>query len=219
MSDTQAIPVIDPVRQAQIDQRRANLATARATKAKNAAARTAPLRQAETRTAADVPRTAPEQAQRASAVRDNGPEVLTRVRRDERDSGWADLPNHRKKPGWDYQWVTIRVYNEPVDAGDMLVTRNAGWRAERAVDWPELCEPGTPDDAAIERRGQRLYARPQRLTDEARQEDLNAAYQQQRDKTMAAASGKSAVRGEEGIPTGRAVVSVPMEITVEGLAG
>jgi hypothetical protein len=58
-----------------------------------------------------------------------------------------------------------------------------------------------------------------RLTHEARQEDLQAAYDQQRDKTMAAATGKSAIRGEEGIPNGRAVRSVPISVEIEGLAG
>jgi hypothetical protein len=101
----------------------------------------------------------------------------------------------------------------------MLEIRNAGWRPEKAVDWPDLVEPGTSPDAPIERRGQRLYGRPMRLTHEARQEDLAAAYQQQRDKTMAAASGKSATRGEEGIPNGRGVRSIPISVEIEGLAG
>lgn len=187
-------------------------------------ARAAVLRRANTRTSADAAMAGvgshPGPAERSEAVREPDPvEQFTRVRRDDRDSGWADLPKHRRKKGWDYEWKTIRVYNEPVDPGDMLEVRNAGWRPERAVNWPELVEPGAAADLAIERRGQRLYGRPMKLTIEARQEDLQAAYQQQKDKTLAAASGRSAVRGEEGIQNGRAVRAVPISVEIEGLAG
>jgi hypothetical protein len=147
------------------------------------------------------------------------PDVLTRVRREDRQMGGLELPEYRKKPGWDYEYKVIRVLNQPVDPSDFQEIRNAAWRAEKAVNWPELCEPGTPPDAPIERLGQRLYGRPAHFTAEARQEDLAAAYQQQRDRTMAAAAGKSAIRGEEGIPTGRAIRAVPLSIEIEGVAG
>jgi hypothetical protein len=206
---------LSPERQRQLEERRASAARARAIHTQ---------RQAEIRTSKDAARAGvgsnPNPAEPSQATREGAPEeVITRVKRNERDSGWVDLPRHRRKPGWDYEYKTIRVFNEPVDPGDMLEVRNAGWRPEKAVDWPELCEPGTASDAPIERRGQRLYGRPMRLTHEARQEDLQAAYDQQRDKTMAAATGKSAIRGEEGIPNGRAVRSVPISVEIEGLAG
>lgn len=217
---------LDPERQRVLEMRRANLAKARAAKGKNSPGRppASGKRQAEVRTATDAARAGvgsdSRPAERAQSVRESAPqEVITRVRRDDRDSGWADLPKHSRKPGWDYEYKTIRVYNEPVDPGEMLEIRNAGWRPEKAIDWPDLVEPGASPDAPIERRGQRLYGRPMRLTQEARQEDLAAAYQQQRDKTMAAASGKSAVRGEDGIPNGRGVRSVPISVEIEGLAG
>jgi hypothetical protein len=214
-----ATPERTPEEQARYDQRLEILAKGRATRIENAA-----QRKAEARTAKDAAKAGvgsnPGAAEPARATRDErADEVITRVRRDERDSGWADLPKHQRKPGWDYEYKTIRVYNEPVDPGEMLEIRNAGWRPEKAVDWPDLVEPGTSPDAPIERRGQRLYGRPMRLTHEARQEDLAAAYQQQRDKTMAAASGKSATRGEEGIPNGRGVRSIPISVEIEGLAG
>lgn len=213
---------LSPERQRVLDQRRENLKKARAARGQSRDPLT--RRTAETRTAADVgrvdPSIRPMQAKRAEPTREASmPEVITRVRRDQRDSGWADLPQHRRKPGWDYEWKVIRVYNEPVDSSDMLEVRNAGWRPETAANWPELVEPGTSPDTPIERRGQRLYGRPYSLTLEARQEDLTEAYRQQRDKTMSAASGKSAVRGEDGIPNQRGVRSVPMEISIEGLAG
>lgn len=216
---------LSPERQRMLDKRRENLKLARAAKTNRVPSRD-PINQrtAETRTAADVgrfdPSIGPMQAKRAEPTREvDTPEVVTRVRRDQRDSGWADLPQNRRKQGWDYEWKVIRVYNEPIDSSDMLEVRNAGWRPETAANWPELVEPGTSPDMPIERRGQRLYGRPYSLTLEARQEDLTEAYRQQRDKTMSAASGKSAVRGEDGIPNQRGVRSVPMEISIEGLAG
>lgn len=231
MSETETVipvldpaPAIDPARAALLEQRRANLVKAREMRGKNSLKRAAATRKAERRTATDAIHVgvgaSPGPAERSTPTREvNVPDQVTRVRRDDRDSGWADLPKHRRKSGWDYEWKTIRVFNEPVDPGDMLEVRNAGWRPERAIDWPELVDPSDSPDMPIERRGQRLYGRPMRLTQEARQEDLAAAYQQQRDRTVAAASGKSAVRGEEGIPNGRAVRIVPMEIQIEGVAG
>lgn len=216
MSEAMEDIEISPERQRVLEQRRANIAKARAAKINN---RTAKIRTADDAKMAGVGGD-PSSATRSQPTRETvTPEIVTRVRRDQRDSGWADLPQHRRKANWDYEWKVIRVIREPVDPSDMLEIRNAGWRAEKANDWPEMVEPGTSPDAAIESHGQRLYGRPMQLTMEARQEDLTEAYRQQRDKTLAASSGRSAVRGEEGIPNGRAVRSVPVEIKIEGLAG
>lgn len=187
--------------------------------------RGAPVRTAEERTAADVGGVGvgsdPSAATAAMPAREvSMPEVVTRRRREDRQTGSFNLPDHLKKPGWDYQFMAIRVLNQPVDSSELRdFCDSGGWRAEKARDWPTLVEPGTPDDAPIEMYGQRLYGRPLSLTMEARQEDLEYAQRQQRDKMIAAASGKSAVRGEEGIPTGRAVRTVPIEISLEGRAG
>jgi hypothetical protein len=87
-------------------------------------------RKAEVRTAEDAAYAGlgsnPGPAEPARASRESvQEEVRTRVRRDERDTGWADLPRHRRKPNWDYEYKTIRVFNEPVDPGDMMEVRNA----------------------------------------------------------------------------------------------
>lgn len=218
MSDT--IPVIDPVAEKRTAQRREALAKGRAAKVikQQQAARTAAPRSAAD--AADVGIAAhPGPAKRASHARESGePEVLRRVRREDRDANWANLPEQDKRPGWDYEWKVLRVYNEPVDVSIRQMERNAGWRPEKAVNWPSLVEPGTPDDAAVESNGQRLYGRPMSLTVEAKQEDMQAAIQQQREKTMAAAQGQSAHRGEESMAR-RGVRPVPLEISVVGEAG
>lgn len=145
--------------------------------------------------------------------------IFTRRGRAQQTTGGFDIPAHRKKPGWDYQYNTIRVLNQPVDGSEIRNFReNGGWRPVMAKDWPELADDGAAPDSPIETGGQRLYERPMRLTMEAREEDHAYALQQQRDRMMAAAAGKSAVRGEEGIST-RGVRPVPVSIEIEGLAG
>lgn len=216
---------------ARLQQQRDSLAKARAARGTKPKV-VAPVRKAETRTAA--PRTAadsrvgvsahPEPAERRDApVRETmrpGAEVqLTRRKRHERTVGMLDVPKHLKKKGWDYQFITIRVLNEPVDASRLRDFREGGWRPVLTRDMPELADDGAPPESPIESEGQRLMTRPMSLTQEARQEDLSYAHEQQRDKTMAAASGRSAVRGEEGIPHNKAVHSVPLDIVIEGLAG
>lgn len=212
-------PVIDPVREAQRQVRLANLAKARSARGKSAAKKSAPARKSAPRTAADardagMPSQRP--AERAEMAREGAPaEVLRRVGRENRDAGWADLPVQHKKSGWDYEWKTVTVLNQPVDSHDFLEIRNAGWRPEVAGNWPMLVEPGTPKDSPIERRGQRLYGRPMSLTMEARQEDLNAAQSALRDKTLQAASG----RGDQGIPSARGTRAIPIEASIWGEAG
>lgn len=228
MSDTEnqfGIPVIDPDQAERARQRsqaikdgRSRAKAMREAKQRKAEARKA----APTRTAGDAVHHGiaahPGPAQAALPARENAPpEVLRRVKRENRDAGWSDLPEQYKRPGWDYEWKTIRVLNEPVDSADFLEIRNAGWRAEKAANWPTLVEPDAQPDAPIERRGTRLYGRPMSLTHEARQEDLAAAYQQQKDKTLSAASGRPS--GQEGIPSQRGVRPVPIEISIVGEVG
>ena len=218
MSDQPAIPVRDPVAEERARVRNDNLRLAREKKLRAIAER-----KAQPRTAADVTSPAPAAADRAPPAREDlsrvPEEQLTRRRRDQRDTGLLDVPSHRKKPGWDYQYIAIRVLGEPVDGARIRDFREGGWRPVLAKDMPELVEPNTPPDSAVESEGCRLYTRPMTLTNEAKQEDLDYALAQQRDRTLAAASGQSAVRGEEGIPNRRGIVRRPVDIQIEGLAG
>lgn len=217
MSET-VIPVRDPVAEDRARVRNENLKIAREKKLRAIAER-----KAEPRTAADVKSPPPATAERAAPAREDlsrvPEEQLTRRRRHERDTGSLEVPAHRKKPGWDYQYITIRVLGEPVDGARIRDYREGGWRPVLAKDMPELVEPNTSPDSPVESEGQRLYTRPMNLTNEAKQEDLDYAMQQQRDRTLAAASGQSAVRGEEGIPNRRGIVRRPVDIQIEGLAG
>lgn len=163
----------------------------------------------------------PGPAERAMPAREADiPETFTRVRREERQANAFSLPSHRKKQGWDYEFKVARVLNMPVDPSEFQEIRRSGWRPELAKDWPELSDPDASPDSPVEVLGQRLYGRPMRLTNEARQEDLDWAMRQQRDRTRAAATGKSAIRGgDDAISSNRAIRTVPIQISVEGEAG
>lgn len=145
-------------------------------------------------------------------------ENFVRRRREERTVGSFDIPEHRKKPGWSYQWMTIRVFNQPVDPADIRdFTHNGGWRPVPARDVPEMADTNDAPDAPIEARGQRLYCRPLHLTREAQEEDKQYAIEQQRDKTIAAANGRSAGKGSEGMGDHRGVKRMPLSIEIERL--
>ena len=145
---------------------------------------------------------------------------FVRRRREDRTVGTFDVPSEYQKPGWSYQWMTIRVLNQPVDPGDLRdFTENGGWRPVLAREMPSMTDRGAPTDSYIEVRGQRLYERPLRLTREAQQEDLEYAQEQQRDRTLAAANGKSAKNGSEGMGDVRGTRRVPLSIEIESLAG
>ena len=187
--------------------------------------RTVAQRSASVRTEEDVRREpSPEPAERAEPAREPSLPASemprrTRQSRENRQLGGLQIPEHLKKPGWDYQFVVIRVLNEVVDWSIMREWQEGGWEACKAKDWPTLAPPDAKPDDPIDMRGQRMMERPMSLTREAQQEDLAYAQQQQRDKMIAAASGQSAVRGEEGMPRNRAVRPVPVQISLEGVAG
>ncbi len=147
-------------------------------------------------------------------------DIFTRRSRDQRSVGMLEIPKHRQRPGWTYQWVAIRVLGEPADPSRIRdFTYNGGWRPVPARDIPELVDEGAPALGPIEAEGCRLYTRPFTLTRQAQIEDLEYAAAQQRDRTMAAAGGNSAIRGEDGIPVGRGIRRMPVQFDIENLAG
>jgi len=207
-----SVSIVSP----ELEAKRARMAKARAAAQRNAAER-----RAAKRTAADSA-PPPMTAERAEPPREVSlPEthLPTRRGRFERVNG-LDLAPHEKKPGWDYQWIAVRVLNQPIDRSRIRdFEDNGGWRVVTAGEIPTRAERGASSDSPIEQEGCMLYTRPMSLTMEARQEDIATAYQQQYDRMKAAASGNSAVRGEEGIPNRRGVVKVPVEIAIVGEAG
>lgn len=147
-------------------------------------------------------------------------EQFTRRKRADRGVGNFDIPAHRRKRGWDYQYITISVLNQPVDGARIRDFREGGWRPVLARDWPELADSNVLPDSPIELEGQRLMERPLHLTMEAKQEDEQIARAAQRDRTLAAASGAAAIRSrDDGIPTSKGISRVPVSVEIEELVG
>lgn len=209
-------------------QQRSAIKKAQEARRANSEARKAHVRTAQTRTEKDAKvgvMAHPEPAKRRNeptreAYRPEAAEQFTRRSRMDRGVGNFDLPTHRKKRGWDYQWITISVLNQPIDGARIRDFREGGWRPCLAGDWPELADSTMPDTAPIEMEGQRLMERPMHLTMEAKAEDEQIARAAQRDRTLAAAAGGSAHRGSEySIPGAKGVTRVPVSVEIEELAG
>lgn len=103
-------------------------------------------------------------------------EGLTRQRRGLYDQTF-DIPEQGKLPGWDYEWKTVTVNNQPIDASEATNYHRNGWRLVPASHFPSLTAPGWPHPY-IENWGQRLMMRPMRLTEEARKESQEMAFAQ-----------------------------------------
>lgn len=148
--------------------------------------------------------------------RDNLEMTLTRRSRLERDVDGIYFPERLKKPGWDYQFVTVRVMNQDqgrIDDSELVMWEDQGWRPCLARDYPELAGRGVSEDKPIEMRGSRAYERPKHLSLEAAEEDRIFAEEQRVDRTRAAATGG----GSDGIPGDRrGLVRVPEGVRVEG---
>ena len=148
---------------------------------------------------------------------------IRRRPRGERSVNSFDIPPRFKRPGWDYQYITIRVLNEPVDASRIWTYQeDGGWRPVRVKDMLGYMDPSIPGDQFIEKDGQRLMTRPMHLTLQARQEDLEYAQEQRIDRMAAEASGESAIRGSEfgsGMEKRRGIRTVPVQLEISGEAG
>lgn len=189
---------------------------------------TAP-RDAEVRTEADAGAVNPSArpAEAAQAPRDDygyfeGMGSGRRRTLSEQEVGEFDIPSHLIKPGWDAQWIPIRVFNEPVDPSNLVKARDARWFPARARDFPDLVTDDAPPDGPVERLGQRLFIRPAHLSHEAKIEQYNKANEALSAKQKASLSGQT-LRGDDGPGIGqmdpRYVKSVPLGLTIEGEVG
>lgn len=154
---------------------------------------------------------------RAAPAREpeDGQEPVTRLSLEERQQNQFDLPQHRKKMGRDYQWLTISVMQQPVDGAVLMDAHQAGWRPERTKDWPELMPEGTSPDAPVERFGMRLMGRPDHLSHEALRETYDRARKQEKDRMAAVSTGGTARPGEESISNIRGVVPRGAQLDVQ----
>jgi hypothetical protein len=220
MSDDQTAKPRREITEEHRQKLREQLARGRETRQRNAAERKAEKRMVHTRNVADAKAApAPTEAKRADVAREDlshmPEEQLTRRSREERDAGALDVPRHMKKPGWDYEYKSIRCLGQPTDGSDFRLWAEQGWRPVMGHDMPKLLAPGEELNQPIETMGCRLYTRPMSLTMQAKEEDYATAMQQRHDKAMQAATG----RGDQGIPNQRGLKSVPVEIQMEELMG
>ena len=116
---------------------------------------------------------------RAVYITSDGTE-LTRKRTTNSDI--FHVPPEIIPPGWDYQWNTVTVYNEPQVAAQLNMAEN-GWRPVPAGRHKGRFMPyGTSDNAEILRDGLRLEERPTILNEEAKREELLKAQRQMSDQ-------------------------------------
>jgi DNA-binding CsgD family transcriptional regulator len=148
---------------------------------------------------------------------DNSGEIY-RQPLDERQINAYDLPDHLKKPGWDYKWEVTSVMGQPALRSLMRDAMKSGWRAERAGDWLGYADPLAKPDDAVEEGGQILMGRPIHLSHQAHTEMYNRAKSQERDRMQAAAGGVDA-RGGEGLANVRGIRVGGQSLQVELAAG
>lgn len=91
------------------------------------------------------------------------------------------------KPGWSYQWHVVTVHGKEVDPSEFVRIADGGWEPVRPNEMPNAVPAGYRGNT-IDRMGQRLYRRPEYLTQEALAEDLQIA-RQQKDAKLAQAYG------------------------------
>jgi hypothetical protein len=103
----------------------------------------------------------------------------------EANAAWNELMEESKVAGWSYQWIPVRVLNEPVDASQARAAYEGGWRPVRPSEMPREVPPNWAADT-IERMGQVLYKRPTYLNIEAQQESQRMANRQVLDRFSAA---------------------------------
>lgn len=122
-----------------------------------------------------------------------------------------DIPIQGRRHGWDYEYKTYKVAAEEVDPSDLQQYTLGGWIPVPRTDMPTEMPPGS-HSPYIERRGQRMYMRPQRLTDQAKQEQIEHAYRVKEEKLQGAMAGESGRdMAARRLPDGRPAASISIE--------
>jgi len=99
-----------------------------------------------------------------------------------------DVPEQGKRPGWDYTWWPYKIVGQEVDAAELVEYAKGGWLPVPSSHFPSLVPQGW-GKPVIERHGQRLFMRPMRLSEEARIESLQHAFEQKANRLAAAEVG------------------------------
>jgi|SRR5271166_392534 len=155
----------------------------------------------------------------ADPVREDMPPAeITRMSLQDRQLSAFDLPANLQKPGWSYMWQVTHVLGQPELRSSMRDAQKAGWRPERAEDWPDRNKGLKPDDP-IEEGGLILMGRPVHLTMQAQIEMYNRARDQEKDRMQAVMGGQSARSNDETIGNIRGVRPVGQQLEVELAVG
>lgn len=113
---------------------------------------------------------------RANEYRGRNGEILTREK--VHGANKFDFPDNIKEPGWSYQWIRHTVYGDASHSELPLMRRN-GWREVPPDALKGYFKDMVNDGAAcIEMDGMVLMERPEGMTRDAQQEQLNEANRQ-----------------------------------------
>lgn len=129
-----------------------------------------------------IPETDKQDTARAG-LRGQPAEEPRRTRRSRLNGQWDDfhVPEEWKSPGWSYQWEVMKVLSVEVDQSEHVRIADGGWEPVRPTEMPGMMPVGYKGNT-IDRKGQRLYKRPEYLTKEAKDEDEMIARQQKQAK-------------------------------------
>jgi hypothetical protein len=157
----------------------------------------------------------PREAVVREELTDDEGNVLTRRSRIDRQEGRFSIPDRLKKPGWDYGFWPLSILGQPVSRSDIADVYQGGWRPVKAEEMPELLPPGDKSEF-VEEGGQRLYKRPMKFTEEAKEEERALAQQQTTERIYAAQRGQTNDGPGLDIP---GVRPVPQGFEIMGEAG
>ena len=127
--------------------------------------------------------------ERAVEALESGAVRVTRQPRGTTDTTF-DVPEAGKRPGWDYCWWPFKVIGEEVDPSAMVEIAQGGWVPVPVSHFRALVPVGWKRPT-IERQGQRLYMRPMRLSEEAKEETYKQAFEQKEAQVRQQLTGDS----------------------------
>jgi hypothetical protein len=140
-----------------------------------------------------VPREAtPRKSARGEYLGRDG-EVLKRTVVQQSDE--FEIPGHLKEPGWDYQWLSEHIYNNPgIVRRHNHAMYQAGWRPVLAKGkWNGVFGPES-DVGHIRVGDSGLYERPAQMSEDARNDDKRKAVAQMRDRDQSLMGKKANIR-------------------------
>jgi hypothetical protein len=224
MSDEviEGIAAAEPAKRGMSDEHKAKMAAGRAA----ARSRGRPAARAET---APLPRAAPDgmtedqrilaELERHIAAVDAGEVQVNRDAVGGLLSNSFDIPLQGRRPGWDYEYKTIKINGEEVDPSDLIEYRNGGWIPVPRTDMPGQV-PADWKGPYIDRRGMRMMMRPMRLTEQAKAEALAHAFQVRQEKLEGAMAGDGGRdQAPRRLPDGRPAALIKTDEMVQVLPG